>query len=45
MPSHFSADVDITVFREDIGQAAAVEEFEALSGKKRSQPAVRLAAH
>lgn len=31
----FSEDIDITVFREDIGQAATVEELEALSGKKR----------
>jgi hypothetical protein len=30
----FSEDIDITVFREDIGQAATVEELEALSGKK-----------
>src|ERR1700690_153091 len=33
--SRFSEDIDITVFREDIGQAATVEELEALSGKKR----------
>jgi Nucleotidyl transferase AbiEii toxin, Type IV TA system len=32
----FSEDIDITVFREDIGQAATVEELEALSGKKRN---------
>lgn len=32
----FSEDIDITVFREDIGQAATVEELEALSGKKRA---------
>jgi hypothetical protein len=31
----FSEDIDITVFREDIGQAATVEELELLSGKKR----------
>lgn len=37
----FSEDIDITVFREDIGQAATVDELEALSGKKRS---ARLAA-
>jgi hypothetical protein len=30
----FSEDIDITVFREDIGQPATVEELEALSGKK-----------
>lgn len=33
--SRFSEDIDITVFRDDIGQAASVEELEALSGKKR----------
>jgi hypothetical protein len=32
----FSEDIDITVFREDIGQAATVPELEALSGKKRT---------
>jgi hypothetical protein len=32
----FSEDIDITVFREDIGQPATVEELEGLSGKKRS---------
>jgi hypothetical protein len=32
----FSEDIDITVFREDIGQAATVQELEALSGKKRT---------
>jgi hypothetical protein len=32
----FSEDIDITVFREDIGQFATVEELEALSGKKRN---------
>lgn len=31
----FSEDIDITVFREDIGQAASVEELEGLSRKKR----------
>ena len=30
----FSEDIDITVFREDIGQFATVEELEALSGKR-----------
>ena len=29
-----SEDIDITVFREDLGQPASVEELEALSGKK-----------
>ena len=37
----FSEDIDITVFRADIGQAATVDELEALSGKRR---AARLAA-
>jgi hypothetical protein len=32
----FSEDIDITVFREDIGQPASVEELEGLSGKKRT---------
>ncbi len=32
----FSEDIDVTVFREDIGQPATVEELEALSGKKRN---------
>lgn len=32
----FSEDIDITVFRDDIGQPATVEELEALSGKKRT---------
>lgn len=32
----FSEDIDITVFREDIGHAATVEDLEALSGKKRT---------
>jgi hypothetical protein len=34
--SRFSEDIDITVFREDIGQPTSIEELEALSGKKRS---------
>jgi hypothetical protein len=33
--SRFSEDIDITVFREDLGQAASIEELESLSGKKR----------
>lgn len=33
--SRFSEDIDITVFREDIGQSASVPELEGLSGKKR----------
>jgi hypothetical protein len=32
----FSEDIDITVFREDIGQPATVEELEGLSGKRRA---------
>jgi hypothetical protein len=32
----FSEDIDITVFREDIGQPATFEELGALSGKKRN---------
>ena len=31
----FSEDIDITVFRSDLGEGASVEELEALSGKKR----------
>ncbi len=31
----FSEDIDITVFREDIGEPATMAELEALSGKKR----------
>jgi hypothetical protein len=34
--ARFSEDIDITVFREDIGQPATVDELEALTGKKRS---------
>lgn len=33
--SRFSEDIDITVFRDDLGQAAGVVELDALSGKKR----------
>src|ERR1019366_3856367 len=33
--SRFSEDIDITVFREDLGQGASVHELEALSRKKR----------
>jgi Nucleotidyl transferase AbiEii toxin, Type IV TA system len=33
--SRFSEDIDITLFRQDIGQAASIEELESLSGKKR----------
>lgn len=34
--ARFSEDIDITVFREDIGEPASVKELEALSGKKRA---------
>jgi Nucleotidyl transferase AbiEii toxin, Type IV TA system len=33
--SRFSEDIDITIFRDDIGQSASVEELEAISGKQR----------
>ena len=33
--SRFSEDIDITVFREDLGQAASVEKLEGMSRKKR----------
>lgn len=33
--SRFSEDIDITVFRDDLGQATDVAELDALSGKKR----------
>jgi hypothetical protein len=33
--SRFSEDIDITVFRDDLGESASLEELEALSGKKR----------
>ena len=32
--ARFSEDIDITVFREDIGEPASTEELESLSGKK-----------
>jgi predicted nucleotidyltransferase component of viral defense system len=34
--SRFSEDIDITVFRKDLGQEASVPELEALSRKRRS---------
>src|SRR6266849_4002391 len=34
--ARFSEDIDITVFREDIGEPATVEELEELTGKKRA---------
>jgi len=33
--SRFSEDIDVTVFRADLGEPATLEELEALSGKKR----------
>lgn len=33
--SRFSEDIDITIFRDDLGEAANVEELETLSGKQR----------
>ncbi len=33
--SRFSEDIDVTVFRDDIGEPATIEELEELSGKKR----------
>jgi hypothetical protein len=33
--NRFSEDVDVTVFRDDIGEPATIEELDALSGKKR----------
>lgn len=41
LTSRFSEDIDITVFRGDLGQAAEVADLDALSGKKRR---ARLAA-
>lgn len=43
----FSEDIDITVFREDIGQPATVEELESLSGKQRNSrlDAIKAACH
>lgn len=35
--SRFSEDIDVTVFRDDIGAHATVAELEALSGKKRRE--------
>ena len=33
--NRFSEDIDITVFRDDLGEGASLEELEALTGKKR----------
>jgi predicted nucleotidyltransferase component of viral defense system len=35
LTSRFSEDIDITIFREDLGEGASVEELEDLSGKQR----------
>lgn len=35
--SRFSEDIDVTVFREDIGEAISFEELEQLSGRKRKR--------
>jgi predicted nucleotidyltransferase component of viral defense system len=35
--NRFSEDIDITAFREDLNQAATVEELEALTGKKKKR--------
>lgn len=35
MISRFSEDIDVTVFRDDLGQGVTVEELEAMTGKKR----------
>lgn len=35
LTSRFSEDIDITVFRDDLGQAASIEDLESLSGRKR----------
>jgi len=34
--ARFSEDIDVTVFREDIGEPASLEELETLSGKRRA---------
>ena len=34
--ARFSEDIDITVFRDDLGQSAEIADLDALSGKKRS---------
>jgi hypothetical protein len=33
--NRFSEDIDVTVFRNDIGEPATIEELDAMSGKKR----------
>jgi predicted nucleotidyltransferase component of viral defense system len=34
--NRFSEDIDITVFRQDLGEPVSIEDLEQLSGKKRS---------
>jgi predicted nucleotidyltransferase component of viral defense system len=33
--ARFSEDIDVTVFRDDLGQGVTIEELEAMTGKKR----------
>lgn len=35
--SRFSEDIDVTVFRDDLGEGASVEQLEAMSGRQRKQ--------
>jgi hypothetical protein len=35
--SRFSEDIDVTVFRDDLGEGASVDQLEAMSGKKRKE--------
>lgn len=35
--SRFSEDIDVTVFRDDLGEAYSVDDLEAISGKKRAK--------
>lgn len=42
--SRFSEDIDVTVFRDDIGEAAAIADLAALSGKKREATLDRIKA-
>lgn len=37
----FSEDIDVTVFRDDLGEPTSVEDLEILSGKKRAPGAAR----
>jgi len=45
--SRFSEDIDITVFRDDLGAGASVADLEAMSGKQRTRrlDAIRAACH